>query len=99
MSAATIALAALLVLFRRPGHFKAALATWLFAPLIAYVGTLILQGLSAPPSPNYLSDALLGFSLLSAILLIPWLILSAVGALLGSMLRSMFAKSLPSDNR
>lgn len=66
-----------------------AMALWLASPLLAYVAVLVWEGFTRPPVDNPLGGALLGLSLISALLLIPWVILCGVGFLIGFGLRRL----------
>jgi hypothetical protein len=60
---------------------------WLVTPAIAYVAVLLWEGSTRSGIENPWANAALGFSLLSAILLPPWLILNGLGYSIGLVLR------------
>jgi len=89
---ATILLPALLVVFHRTGRTFAEMAIWVLSPIAAYVIALSWESLSGQLTPGYLTDALLGFSILSAIFILPWLVLSLLGVFLGFVLRKLILR-------
>lgn len=89
---ATIMLPALLVTFHRTKRTVAEVATWVLSPIAAYVLALSWEILSGELTAGHLTDAALGFSILSAIFFLPWLVLSLLGAILGFVLRMLFLR-------
>lgn len=77
------------------GRFRYAATLWLLWPVLVYCCVIIWELMTRAPVPDPFSNALLGFSLLSALLLIPWLLISAliIGLALG--LRRWFKRSEP----
>ena len=62
---------------------------WLVSPVIVYFAVILWETATRPGTETSLSNALLGLSLISAIVLIPWLIFSAVGFAVGLGLRKI----------
>lgn len=60
---------------------------WLLSPLVVYVAVVVWELLTRPPVDDPLGKALLGFMLISALTAIPWVILCAVGILVGFGIR------------
>jgi hypothetical protein len=68
--------ASLLVASR--ARFRRTVALWLLWPALLFFVRILWETLTRPATHSPLSDALLGFSLLSAIVIVPWALVSAV---------------------
>lgn len=66
-----------------------AMVAWLASPVLAYAAVIIWETLTRPPVENPLGKAVLGFMLISALALIPWLAVCGVGFLIGFGLRRL----------
>ena len=84
----------LLVTARR--EFWRAVLLWLIWPIITYCTVMAWEMLTRSPGPGAFSDALLGLSLLSAILILPWLLFSGLVLGLAVAIRSVFRGPEPS---
>ena len=71
---------------------RLAISIWLLAPPVTFTAVIIYETAASGGASFSISNALLGFSLISAIALLPWLFLSALGALIGLFLKWMIAK-------
>lgn len=76
-------------------RFWAAAALWCSWPVIVYVAQVSWEILTRPPVSDPLNTALLGFSLISALVFIPWLIVSVVVIGLAIGLRRVFKTRAP----
>jgi len=73
-----------------PGRWLGrAILGWLVSPLAVYVAVLVWEGVTRPSSATTLTNALLGLSLISALLIVPWVVLCGVGFLVGFGLRRL----------
>lgn len=72
------------------GRFWRAATLWLVWPAIVFATWVAWEMLNRAPVPNSLRNALLGFSLLSAFLIIPWMIVSAAVISLALLVRRVF---------
>ncbi|RYD45591.1 MAG: hypothetical protein EOP63_00540 [Sphingomonadales bacterium] len=70
-----------------------AMLGWAVMPLFVYIGVIVWESATRPDTRISLDDALLGFSLISAIAIIPWLTACAAGFALGFGLRTIFRRS------
>lgn len=61
----------------------------LASPAILYVAVIVWEMLTRPPQANPLDLAITGFTLISAIVIIPWLILCALCCAVGLRLRRL----------
>jgi hypothetical protein len=89
MATAVFALPAVLVLAFRSNHWLRGAMIWIIAPFLACAAVLLSNIMpigGAAFSPN---DTALGITFISAVFLLPWLALSALGAMAGSMIKSM----------
>jgi hypothetical protein len=68
---------------------------WAVMPLLVYIGVIVWESATRPGTEISLENAMLGFSLISAIFVIPWALACAVGFALGFGLRAMFRRSAP----
>ena len=87
-----VALPAALILVIPSDHRMLAISIWLLAPLAAYIAVITCETISSAGSAFSFNNALLGFSLISAFAVLPWLFLSAIGALIGFLLKWLIAK-------
>jgi hypothetical protein len=65
----------------------AAILLWLFAPLIVYFALIAIEIVGRPAAIGELGNAFYGLALIGPLVIIPWLILCALGFGIGSMLR------------
>lgn len=70
---------------------------WLVSPIPGYVIMIVWDSFGRTHTPHAMSNALLGFSLLSAFLLIPWLVFCGTGFVLGFLLRGIVRRVEPAD--
>ena len=68
---------------------------WAFSPLIAYVGAIAWEGATRSGTEISIENATLGFSLISAIFIIPWAIICALGFVAGFALRALIRRTEP----
>ena len=96
-AAAALAVPALLGAFLPCGWRWKAMLLWLVSPAFVYAVLITREIAARPPEPNDFHNAMLGFSLISALFLIPWLLASglgfAIGLGIGRILRSADAPS------
>lgn len=92
MAIAAIALPAILMLIVPSKRKSLGFVFWLLSPFIVYAAIIVYETAGPAGSTLKLNDAFLGLSLLSAMLLLPWLFLSAIGALIGYLARWFFSK-------
>lgn len=92
LAIAAVALPAALVLAVPAIRRGLAISIWLLAPPATYLVVIVYETVASAGSAFSLTNALLGFSLISAIAAIPWLVLSAIGALIGLFLKWLIAK-------
>lgn len=69
-----------------------AMLGWVVSPLIAYVGVVAWEGLTRPAQTISAQNFLLGFSLLSAIFIVPWGLACAAGFAIGFGLRPLIRR-------
>lgn len=86
-AAALLLLPAFLVASVPRRHVVRVMLGWGILPIPAYVGMIVWEGMTRPGTEHFMSNALLGFSLLSAFLIVPWIIFCAAGFVLGLVLR------------
>ncbi|HEX8402079.1 MAG TPA: hypothetical protein VF628_10275 [Allosphingosinicella sp.] len=101
LATASLIIPAIYLLAAARGRFRRAVTLWLCWPLVIYVALALWEALTRPPVSDPFANALLGLSLISAIVLIPWLLISAVVLGLAYVLR-MFLKrpsSTPSEKQ
>ncbi len=84
---------ALYLIFAARGRFWRAVTLWLAWPVLVYFVIIFKETAAAPPGTYPLSDALLGISLLSAFLILPWLVISSVVIGMALVLRRWFRPS------
>ncbi len=77
------------------GRFGRAAILWLLWPVVLYCGIFIWEVVGLGHAPVSLSNFMLGFSLLSAILILPWLLVSAVVLGLTFAVRTVFRRAPP----
>ncbi len=77
------------------GRFGRAAILWLLWPVLVYCGIFIWEVVGLGHAPVSLSNFMLGFSLLSAILILPWLLVSAVVLGLTLAVRRVFRRTPP----
>jgi hypothetical protein len=77
------------------GRFRYAATLWLLWPVAVYCCVIIWELMTRAPVADPFSNAFLGFSLLSALLLLPWLLISALIIGLAIGLRRWFKRSEP----
>lgn len=65
---------------------------WAVMPLFVYIAVIVWESATRPGTTISLDNAILGFSLISAIAIIPWLIACAVGFAVGFGLRAIFRR-------
>lgn len=75
------------------GRFRYAATLWLFWPVVVYFCVIVWEVLTRAPVADPFSNALLGLSLLSAFLILPWLLISALIIGLAIGLRRLFKRS------
>lgn len=85
-SAAALVAAALVVVLAPARWRGRAMLGWLVVPAPVYVVLILVEVLTRPGQENVLQNALLGFSLISAVLIIPWLVVCGLGFGLGFLL-------------
>lgn len=86
-TAAAIAGAALVV-FLAPARWRGrAILGWLVLPAVLYFGVVLYEAATRPPQEKLVENALLGFSLISALFIVPWLGVCGLGFGLGYLLR------------
>jgi hypothetical protein len=68
---------------------------WAVSPLFVYIGVILWETVSRPAGEYGLGNALLGFSLISAIFAIPWGIACLTGFAVGFGFRRIFRKPPP----
>lgn len=78
------------VLAAAHNRFGRAVILWLTWPIIVYSVMIIWELMTRAPVASPIGSALLGFSLISAILIVPWLLISAVFLGLAFLLRRVF---------
>ena len=98
--AAVAVLSALLVFAPRVWLGRAMLG-WAVSPLVAYAGVVAWDAVTRPGDPLSFNNVILGLSLLSAILVIPWAITCAAGFAIGFGLRRLVRRTgnPPTDPR
>lgn len=89
---AATSLPVILILMIPSSRIKLAISIWLIAPLAIYIAVITYEAVSSVGSAFSFNNALLGFSLISAFAVLPWLFLSAIGALIGFLLKWLIAK-------
>ncbi len=77
------------------GRFGRAVMLWLLWPVVLYCGIFIWEVVGLGHEPVSPSDFMLGFSLLSAILILPWLLVSAVVLGLTFAVRTVIRRTPP----
>ena len=87
LAIAAVALPAILVLTILPSRRGLAIWIWLLAPPATYIAVIVYETVASAGSAFSISNALLGFSLITAIALLPWLILSGIGVFIGTLLK------------
>lgn len=92
LAAMAVAAAAVLIALVPARWLFRTMLLWLASPLPIYSGIIIWETSTRPTVPHLLSTALLGFSLMSAFLLVPWVMVSVLGFLFGFLLRGMFRR-------
>lgn len=97
LAAAGVLVSALVVAAVPARWLFRSIVLWLVIPIPAYFAFVVWDSLCGAHTPHFLSNALLGFSLLSAFLLIPWLIVCGTGFFMGFLLRGVFRHPGPKD--
>lgn len=93
---ATALIVPALLIFAVPRRWLGrAMLMWALSPLIAYVGVIAWEGATRPAADLSLENAMLGFSLISAIFIIPWALACAAGFAVGFALRALFRRAAP----
>ena len=88
MGTAAAAIGAALVVVLAPARRRGRIMLmWLASPTLVYVGLIAFEVATRPPQPKLFENAILGFSLISAFLIIPWLAVCGLGFGLGFLIR------------
>jgi hypothetical protein len=95
LAIAALAVPALLTAFAPRRWLGRTMVLCVVLPLIVYIGVIIWEGLTRPGTSLSLDNAVLGFSLISAILIIPWGIACALGFAVGFALRALIGRAGP----
>lgn len=72
---------------------------WALLPLMSYIGVIAWEGATRTGTAISLANAILGFSLISAIFIIPWAIACVVGFAIGFGLRALVRRGRPETAR
>lgn len=97
--AAAIVVPAVLIALVPRRWLMLALLAWTASPLAAFVVVVVWEAMTRPDVTHSLDNALLGFSLISAIFILPWAIVCAVGFGIGFALRQLFRRNRPGAAR
>ncbi|WP_447753206.1 hypothetical protein [Sphingopyxis fribergensis] len=92
LAIAALAVPALLIALVPRRWLGRTMLGWAVMPLFVYIGVIVWESATRPDTPISLDNAILGFSLISAIAIVPWLIACAVGFALGFGLRAIFRR-------
>ncbi len=90
MAAAAVMVPAILVAVVPRRWMGRAMFGWVVSPVIAYIGVLGWEAMTRTGVEHGFANALLGFSLISAIFVLPWAIACAMGFAIGLGLRRLF---------
>lgn len=99
LAVGALAVPALLVALVPRRWLGRTMLAWALLPLIAYVGVIAWEGATRTGSEISLENAILGFSLISAIFIIPWAIACALGFAIGFGLRALIRRAEPETAR
>ena len=87
LTAASVIGAALVVVLAAPRLRGRFMLMWLASPALVYAGVIAYEAATRPPDPKLIEHALIGFSLISAFVIIPWLVVCGLGFWLGFRIR------------
>ncbi|MDO9362645.1 MAG: hypothetical protein Q7T60_06950 [Sphingopyxis sp.] len=93
--AAALAIPALLIALVPRRWLGRTMLAWALVPLIAYAGAIAWEGATRTGTDISIENAVLGFSLISALFIIPWAIACALGFAIGFGLRALFRRAEP----
>ncbi|MGH6911255.1 MAG: hypothetical protein ACREEG_13795, partial [Phenylobacterium sp.] len=65
---------------------------WLASPALVYVGVVAFEAATRPPQPKLIEHAVMGFMLIGAFVIIPWLVVCGVGFWLGFRIRRVLGR-------
>jgi len=95
LAVGALAISALLIAVVPRRWLGRTMLAWAVLPLIAYVGVIAWESASRPATDISLENAILGFSLISAIFIIPWAIACVVGFAIGFGVRALIRRRMP----
>ena len=92
LAVAALAVPALLIALVPRRWLGRVMLSWAVMPLFVYIGVIAWESATRPGTEISLENAILGFSLISAIAIIPWIIACGVGFALGFGMRAIFRR-------
>ena len=92
LAVAALAVPALMIAIVPSRWLGCTMLGWALLPLFVYNGAIAWESVTRSGTAISLDNAILGFSLISAIAIIPWIIACAVGFALGFALRAIFRR-------